>query len=444
MLATHRTLIEKDMQYNWHPCSQMKDYESFKPLVVSGASGNYIKLKEGKQIIDAISSWWCKSLGHQHPRLKKALLQQMERFEHIIFANTTHDLIVKLSEKLASLTSSLNKSFYAGDGSSAVEIALKMSVHARKILGETKKTKFLSLENSYHGETVGALSVSDIGIYRDPYQSMLFNTHFITNIPYVNTIDDPLWMDSSVNWNIIEKLLEPHIETTTAVIIEPILQGAGGMKIYSQDFLKRLCLWTKKHNIHLIADEIMTGIGRTGKMLASEYAMIEPDFLCLSKGLTSGWIPFSVVLTSDVIYQTFYDDYKAGKAFLHSHTFSGNALGASLALETLAIIEEENLCHRANQIGKYMYQKMLNVQAETKKITNVRTIGAVVAADLISQNVHRRLGFEVYQKAVALGALLRPLGNTIYWLLPLNTDFEVIDQLAEITKNALHLVDFGT
>lgn len=429
-------MIERDLQHIWHPCSQMKDYEQFQPLIVESAHGNYINLADGKKVIDAISSWWCKTLGHGHPRLKQALKIQLEKFEHVLFVNTTNETIVHLSEKLAQLTSHLNKVFYAGDGSCAVEIAMKMSLHARQIQGEFKRTKFIALENGYHGETAGALSVSDLGLYRDPYKAILFDTHLISSIPYVNSTSDPLWNDCSSYWEKTEEKLTPYAETATALILEPILQGAGGMKIYSQDFLKRLKAWTVNHNIHLIADEIMTGIGRTGKMLACEHASIEPDFVCLSKGLTSGWLPFSAVLTSEQIYQLFYDDYSTGKSFLHSHTFCGNPLAASVALEVLNIMAEENLCQRATYLEKIMLDAMCDIAEYTGKLTNIRGIGAVVAADLICDS-NRRLGFEIYQKATALGALLRPLGNTIYWLLPLTTQIDVIDELKDITQNAI-------
>ena len=276
-----------DAQFVWHPCSQMKDYELFKPLVIASANGSYLELSDGKKIIDAISSWWCKSLGHNHPALKQALLHQLERFEHVIFANTTNHLITRLSEKLAQLMPHLSKVFYASDGSSAVEIALKMSLHARVNEGNFKRTRFLALKNAYHGETLATLSVSDLGIYRTPYESALFKTPFI-EAPYVANTDDPVWNDARSFWIEAEKNLEHYCDTATALIIEPIVQGAAGMKIISKDFLERLADWAKAHDIHIIADEIMTGIGRTGKMLACEHTNIQPDFVCVSKGLTFG------------------------------------------------------------------------------------------------------------------------------------------------------------
>jgi adenosylmethionine-8-amino-7-oxononanoate aminotransferase len=430
-------MIERNLRHIWHPCSQMKDYEIFKPLEIVGAKGSHFELRDGRKIIDAISSWWCKSLGHQHPRLKKALLEQLDKFEHVILANTTNETIVAFSEKLTQLCPSLNKVFYASDGSCAIEIAMKMSLHARKILGDNKRQLFVSLENGYHGETLGAMSVSDIGLYKHPYSSMLFKTHHLSRVPYVNSIEDPTWNNCEDNWAHIEKQLAAYSDTATAVVVEPILQGAGGMKLYSQDFLGRLRQWTEKHDVHLIADEIMTGIGRTGKMLACEHAAIEPDFICLSKGLTSGWLPLSAVLTRQSIFDIFYDDYASGKSFLHSHTFSGNVLAASVGLAVLTIMEEEKMIKRAQEIGSVMLNHMLDIADSTKKLTNVRGIGAVVAADLIDNDSHPRLGFEIFQEAVKLGAYLRPLGNTLYWLPPLTIDDEDLFRLKQVTEMAI-------
>lgn len=435
-MLTDSELINLDLKHLWHPASQMKDYENFPPLVVVRAQGSYLELADGRKIIDANSSWWCKLLGHNHPRLKAALLKQVEQFEHVILANTTNQTIAQLSAELAQLVPSLNKVFYASDGACAVEIALKMSLHARRIRGEMKRTHFISLTNSYHGETVGAMSVSDLGTYRDAYQPLLFNTHFLTSIPYVNNIQDPLWLDCADAWGVMEQSLLPYRETATAVIVEPIVQGAGNLRIYSQDLLKRLRAWTQVHGVHLIADEIVTGLGRTGKMLACEHSGIEPDFLCLGKGLTGGWLPLSAVVTRDDIYQLFYADYSENKHFPHSHTFSGNALAAAIALQVLRILKEENICEKALVLEQLMAQKMQEIADDTKLLKNVRHIGAIVATDLVCLD-HQRRGFEVYKKAVELGALLRHIGNTVYWFPPLNIDEETINKLAEITRDAV-------
>ena len=429
-------LQKLDLHLNWHPCSQMKDYELFKPLVIEKAYDCYFELSDGKKIIDAISSWWCKSLGHQHPQLKNALLKQIEKFEHVIFANTTNETIIQLSKKLTQL-SHLDKVFYVGgDGSSAVETALKMSIHARKILGHKNRNQFIAFKNGYHGETIGALSVSDCGLYRKPYEKLLFDPIFIEPL-YVSGINDKNWNNASDHWNVIEKILTPHQDTATAIIFEPIVQAASGMKIYSQDFLSRICSWARENNIHIIADEIMTGIARCGKMLASEYANIQPDFVCLSKGLASGWVPLSLVLTTDAIYELFYDDYESGKSFLHSHTYSGNAIGAALALETLNIIEKNNYCDRAIELQTIMRMSMHKIAQKTGLIKNIRGIGAIIAADLVVGNSKDRIGFRFYQEAIRLGAFIRPLGNTIYWLPPLTISNEVLESLEEMTIQAI-------
>ncbi len=425
-----------DLQHNWHPCSQMKDYEQFKPLVIKRACGSYIELANGQKLIDAISSWWCKSLGHNHPALKKALLAQVEQFEHVIFANTTHEHIAKLSQQLSRFMPHLNKVFYAGDGSCAVEIAMKMSVHFRMLQGLSQRTQFIALKNGYHGETCATLSVSDLGIYRDPYKPLLFDPILIEP-PYVSGIDDPAWQDCEEHWQSVEKQLNHYRETATAIIFEPIVQGAGGMKIYSAAFLNKLASWAHANNIHLIADEIMTGIGRTGKILACEHANIKPDFVCLSKGLTSGWIPFSAVLTTQTIYDAFYDDYEKGKSFLHSHTYSGNALGVAVALATLEIIEKESLCDRARDLQITLRHHMQAIADHTGLLSNIRGIGAMVAADLVGNNLPARFGYQVFQEAVKLGALLRPLGNTLYWLPPLNISAETLSELKKITLQAI-------
>lgn len=337
--------------------------------------------------------------------------------------------------------SHLNKVFYASEGSSAVEIALKMSLHTRFNQGDLQRKHFIALKNGYHGETLGALSVSDVGLYRKPYEALLFETHFI-DVPYVSGAHDILWHDARQAWSQIVKSLEPYADTTTAIIIEPILQGAGGMKIVSPDFLSRLARWAKHHNIHLIADEIMTGFGRTGKMLASEHAGIAPDFICVSKGLTSGCLPLSAVITTDAIYEIFYDDYHTNKAFLHSHTHSGNALAASVALATLNVIQQDNLCDRANQLQSLMMANLKEISDKTGKLKNLRGIGAMVAADLITEDNNRRLGYDVFREAVKLGAFLRPLGNTIYWLPPLIIEQNTVEDLKNITLQSIQSVNF--
>lgn len=431
--------IQRDLKAFWHPCSQMKDYETFQPLLIKKTYDSYLELESGQKIIDAVSSWWCKALGHQHPRLRSALIRQAEQYDHVIAANTCQKPLVELSERLIELDPHFGKVLYASDGSCAVEMALKLSLHSRFIKNQTHKCQIMALENGYHGETIMTLAVSDLGIYKDAYKPWMFETSIIKNIPYVCDSNDPLWQNCSEHWHSIAQFIESHAQNLTAIVLEPIVQGAGGMKIYSADFLKRLGELTQHYDIHLIADEIMTGFYRTGKMFAYQHADIHPDFICLGKGLTGGWLPLSGVLLRDSIYQLFYDDYLKGKNFLHSHTHSGNILAAAVALEALNIMSEPGFEAGVNNLHTKMYQNLREIAEKTQLIKNVRGIGGIVAADLKEEAFQHiaRPGFALYQEAVQLGALLRPLGSTFYWLPPLTTDESTITELAIITEKAL-------
>lgn len=430
-------IIERDLNHIWHPCSQMKDYETFKPVPIIGAKGSYLELENGEKMIDAISSWWCKSLGHGDPRIKQALINQYDQFEHVILANTTNNTVVRLAERLAKITAPLDKIVFASDGSCAVEIAVKLSVHAHQLRGFKNKNKFAALQNSYHGETCMALGLSDLGLYRSPYNDLLPDVTFIQSIPYVNSRFDPLWSDCSSYWPAIEAQLKPQAESLAAIIVEPIIQGAGGMLIYSADLLKRLSEWAKANNVYLIMDEIFTGFGRAGAELAYQHSGIQPDFVCLGKGLTSGVLPLSAVMTATETYNLFYDDYETGKAFMHSHTHSGNALACACANACLDIYAEDQIYQQLPDLEQQLSKAMLNVAEQTGRLENIRYLGGVVAADLISDPKIKRFGYAVYQEAVKLGALLRPLGNTIYWCPPLNISKQTINDLENITIAAI-------
>lgn len=427
---------QRSVEHIWYPSSQMKDYEHFPVLPIKNASGIYLELEDGRKIIDAISSWWTKSLGHNHPRIKKALIEQAEHFEHAILANTTNATIIELSERLSALSPQLEKVFYASDGSSAVEIAMKLAVQAQAQRGEKNRTQFMALENSYHGDTALTLSVCNIGLFRDAYSAITHPYPFIKHVPYVNSKNHPLWNDCSDMWPAIETQLAEHADTLAGIIVEPIVQGAGGLKLYSQDFLKRLRNWCSDSKVYFIADEIMTGFYRTGLPLACQHADIEPDFLCLAKGLTSGWLPMSATLTTNEIYDLFYDDYESCKGFMHSHTFSGNVLAAATALETLKIYDDENIQQKVETLEPLLFSAMQEVANKTGKLENIRHIGAIVVAD-IKGSEGKRLGFETFKRAVKLGALLRPIGNTLYWLPPFTIKELEINRLRDITVQAL-------
>jgi adenosylmethionine-8-amino-7-oxononanoate aminotransferase len=425
----------------------MKDYEKFPPIQVAEAKGSIILTSDGKSIIDAISSWWCKSLGHAHPRISEAVRNQMERFEHVIMANTCNETLVELSERLAELAPPLRKTFYVDNGSTAVEVAMKMSLQYHAQTGHPEKNGFMALQNGYHGETILTLAAGDCDLYSSPYAPLTPEIAKIADIPRVTGPEDPKWLKMPEDdWLEIEKQLDAESETLSAILFEPILQGAGGMKLHSPDFLRRLAKWARGNNVHLIADEIMTGFGRTGKPLAVDHAGTTPDFICLSKGLTAGWGPMAAVLTSDLVYEAFYDDYFSGKAFMHSNTFCGHALSAAAALEAMKIYEEEDIFANVAERAPNLKRRMFDVAERTGALTNIRGVGFAVAADIVNPTTGEpfpkelRVGYECYRKAVELGALLRPLGDSIYFLPPLNTPDDILDELAEIAATALNAV----
>ncbi len=436
-MVNHNTLIERDLQHIWHPCSHMKDFEINPPIVINRAEGSYLYTDNGP-VIDAISSWWCKSLGHGHPAVINAIKAQLDRFEHVISANTTHPKIVELGEELYRLSGKQHV-FFASDGSSAVEIAMKLALHATQLKGQPERNQFIALKQGYHGETLATLSVSDLGRFKQPFESFGVDCHFLQNIPYVDTKDNSLWDNCDESWPLTLKELEAVKSRVCAIVLEPIVQGAGGMRCYSADFLQKLASWAKINDIYFIADEIMTGLGRTGKWLACEHAGVEADMICLSKGLTSGTLPLSCVLIDHSIYDLFYHDYDKGKSFLHSHTYSGNALAVSAAVATIKTMQSESIIQQAEALGTCMRDHFSAIATQTGKLTHQRSIGAWVAADLV-EHENPRIGYRVAREALKHGALLRPIGNSLYWLPPLNTHHNTIRKLTNITIKAINAV----
>lgn len=427
-------LLARDAAHIWPPCTPLRAEITIPRLVVDHAEGSYLYTQQGR-VIDAISSWWCKSLGHRPKPIIEAIQWQLNHFEHVISANATYQAQIDLAEVLSKLTRKQHL-FFASDGSSAVEIALKLARHAMQLRGKPNCRAVVALENGYHGETLGALSVSDAGQYRHPaYEGMGIDCRLIRDIPYVSGEDDPLWHDCSAVWPAIEAELDTIKTDVFAVILEPLIQGAGGMRLYSADFLKRLADWSKRHEIYLIVDEIMTGLGRTGRFLAIEYADINPDLICLSKGLTAGTVPLSCVLIDKEIYALF--EANPRDPFLHSHTYTGHALGVAAALATVNTCLRLAIHEQAARLGRYMHAKFETIAHKTGAIEQVRFLGAMVSGDLKMVS-GRCMGRALSRAALERGALLRPIGNTLYWMPPLNTPFEVIDELAWMTEQAIH------
>lgn len=430
MILTNLELKNRDLEVLWHPCTQMKDHETLPLTPIKKGSGVYLEDFDGNSYIDAVSSWWVNLFGHANPYINMKIKEQLDTLEHVILAGFTHEGVVRLSERLVALTpKDLEKCFYADNGSSAVEVALKMSYHAHLNDGKTKKL-FVSLTNSYHGETIGALSVGDVELYKDTYAPLL-----------IQSIQTPVPKDKSKESAIqaakaFEDLCKQRASEISAIIVEPLIQGAGYMHMYHPHFLELISEISKRYDLHLIADEVMVGFGRTGKLFACEHAGITPDFLVLSKGLTGGYLPLSVVLTTNEIYQKFYCDYNEFKAFLHSHSYTGNALACAAANATLDIFENENIIEKNLALSAYISSKLKKFEA-LENVGNIRESGMVFAFDLLGYDPSERIGLKVYEYGLKHGVLLRPLGNVVYFMPPYTITHEQIDKVLDVAYEAI-------
>jgi adenosylmethionine-8-amino-7-oxononanoate aminotransferase len=415
------SLTHRDLNVLWHPCTQMKDHE-FLPLIpIKNGKGVWLYDYKGQRYLDAISSWWVNLFGHANPKINDAIKQQLDQLEHVIFAGFSHQGAIELAERLTQMTH-LDRCFYAEIGSSAVEIALKMSFQYWQNQGQTKKIKFAHLENGYHGETLGALAVGDLGLYKKTFEALL---------PETIAIPVP---DSEESLACAEKLLAQHQNEICALIVEPLVQCAGHMRIYAPHYLKRLRQACERYHIHFIADEIAVGFGRTGKMFACEHADIIPDFMCLSKGLTGGYLPLSCVLTKESIYQAFYDTYESGKGFLHSHSYTGNPLAISAALATLDIFETENILEKNKLLIEHLSSCLKNL-SDDPHVHNVRQLGLIAAFDMID-NQNRR-GLKVYQYALENEMLIRPIGHTVYFMPPYVITPDEIEHMVSVAQHGV-------
>ncbi len=426
----NETLVREDLKYIWHPCTQMKDHETLPLIPVKSAKGLYLFDFEGNRYMDAISSWWVNLFGHSNPEINQKVKEQIETLEHVILAGFTHKPAVELARRLVELTpESLQKVFFADNGSSAVEVALKMSYHYHRNRGENRPL-FLSLTNSYHGETLGALSVGDVELYKKTYQPLLIRS-VQTPVPADQSLQSALDALESLS-----KLLDEQGGKIAAFIVEPLIQGAGGMHMYHPQYLKGARELTQKYGICLIADEIMTGFGRTGTLFGCEQSGIAPDFMLLSKGLTGGYLPLSVVLTTDSVYEAFYCDYSEQKSFLHSHSYTGNPLACSAALATLDIFASDNVLEENRKKSEYIAQK-LDKFRDFPNVKEVRQLGMVAAIELQGYESHERIGLKIYRYGLDHGVLLRPLGNVIYFMPPYIITFEEIDTMMQVAFGAI-------
>ena len=446
-MSSNTDLMRRDLAVLWHPCTQMKDHEQLPLIPIARGEGVWLHDFDGNRYIDAVSSWWVNLFGHANPRINAALKAQIDKLEHVILGGFTHEPVVELSEALVAMTPpGLNKCFYADNGSSAIEVALKMSFHYWKNIGLPKKTKFITLSNSYHGETLGALAVGDVALYKDTYAPLLMQAITVPSPDCFYRTSGETWEQHTRKmFAHMEATLAQHAQDACAVIVEPLVQCAGNMRMYHPVYLKLLRAACNKHNVHLIADEIAVGFGRTGTLFACEQAGITPDFLCLSKGLTGGYLPLSVVLTTDKVYDAFYADYTTLRAFLHSHSYTGNALACTAALATLKIFADDDVLAN-NRVLAARMGVALAPFVDHPHVAEVRQTGMIAAIELVKDRAAQtpydwteRRGLRVYQHALQRGALLRPLGNVVYFMPPYVITPEQIDLLAQIAAESIDI-----
>ena len=447
-MEKHSDLAARDLAVLWHPCTQMKDHERDMPLVgIRSGRGVWLEGYDGRRYIDAISSWWVNLFGHANPAISAAVAHQLQELEHVIFAGFTHEPAVDVAEALLRLAPpGLARCFLADNGSAAVEVAVKMSFHYWRNAGRPKKTRFITLANSYHGETLGALAVGNVALYKEIYAPLLMD---VITAPspdaYLREAGESAEDCARRMFAPMRALLEQHAHESAAVIVEPLVQCAGDMRMYHPIYLTLLREACDEFDVHLIADEIAVGFGRTGTLFACEQAGITPDFLCLSKGLTGGYLPLSAVLTRQQVYDAFYDEYANLRAFLHSHSYTGNPLACAAARATLGIFENEPVIERNRQLAARMASATAHL-ADHPHVSEVRQTGMILAIEMVRDRAHRepydyreRRGLAVYRHALEQGALLRPVGNVVYFMPPYVIAPEEIDLLAGIATSGIEL-----
>ncbi|KIZ50529.1 adenosylmethionine-8-amino-7-oxononanoate aminotransferase [Pseudomonas oryzihabitans] len=444
---TNHDWMRRDLEVLWHPCTQMKDHEQLPVIPIRRGEGVWLEDFDGKRYLDAVSSWWVNVFGHANPRINDRIKAQVDQLEHVILAGFSHQPVIELSERLVALTpAGLDRVFYADNGSSCIEVALKMSYHYWRNVGQPDKRRFVTLTNSYHGETVAAMSVGDVALFTETYQGLLLDTLKVPSPDCYLRPEGMDWEEHSRQMFVhMERTLAEHHASVAAVIVEPLIQGATGMRMYHPVYLRLLREACDRYGVHLIHDEIAVGFGRTGTMFACEQAGIRPDFLCLSKALTGGYLPLAACLTTDAVYQAFYDDYHTLRAFLHSHSYTGNPLACAAALATLDIFAEDDVIEANKPLARRMAEATAHL-AEHPQVGEVRQTGMALAIEMTADKARRtpypwqeRRGLAVYQHALSRGALLRPLGNVVYFLPPYVITPEQIDFLAEVASEGIDL-----
>ena len=431
----------------WHPCTQMKVHETLPLVPIFRGEGAWLFDFDGKRYLDAISSWWTNLFGHANPRISAAVAKQAGELEHVLLAGFTHEPAVQLAERLtARAPAGLTRCFFADNGSAAVEVALKMSFHYWQNRGRPQKQRFLTLSNSYHGETLGALSVGDVPLYRQTYRPLLLD---VITVPspdcYQRAVGESWEQHSRRAFAAMEQSLAQHAHELAAVIVEPLVQCAGSMRMYHPVYLELLRAACDHFEVQLIADEIAVGFGRTGTLFACEQAHITPDFMCLSKGLTGGYLPMSVVLTGERVYAAFYAEYRSQRAFLHSHSYTGNPLACAAALATLDIFAAEPVLERNRALAAHLATRLAPLAAHPH-VAEVRQTGMIAAVELVANKQTRtafdwqeRRGLRVYDHGLRHGMLLRPIGDVIYFMPPYVITEAEIDAMVAVAAAGIEI-----
>ncbi|WP_417284167.1 adenosylmethionine--8-amino-7-oxononanoate transaminase [Comamonas sp.] len=428
-----QTLEARSLAAVWHPCTQMKRHESAPPIAIERASGPWLYGTDGRRYLDGISSWWVNLFGHSHPHIRAALADQMERLDHVMLAGFTHAPVVELSERLSALTG-LGHAFYGSDGASATEIALKMSAHYWRNQGRSGKNRFVGLAGGYHGETVGALAVTDIALFREAYAPLVRLSDTVPSPDARQALPGETAADVARRAaKGLEQWLQAHHNQTAALIVEPLVQCAAGMAMHDAEYLRLARLLCDRYEVHLVVDEIAVGFGRTGSLFAHQQAGIQPDFICLSKGLTGGTLPLSAVLTTDAVYAAFYDDDVA-RGFLHSHSYTGNPLACRAALATLELFEQLDALAANRQLAQRISAAFAPLSAHPR-VRHARQQGMIWAWDIDSSlpDFSRRY----HAAAMERGLLLRPIGHTLYCMPPYVLNDEAVAHLSHMALEAL-------
>jgi adenosylmethionine-8-amino-7-oxononanoate aminotransferase len=441
--------IKRDLKVNWHPYMQMKDLTANPPILIERAKGIKLFDENRNYYYDTISSWWCNIHGHNHPAINRAIKKQLDRFEHVMFADFTHKLAIELSEKLLSIApGNFSRVFYSDNGSTAVETALKMSYQYRCNLGHSERKHFVSLDEGYHGDTLGTMGLSGVDQFHNVFTPIIvpsfkIPTPYCYRCPCKKTYP-------SCKLSCAEpfaKLLEKKANSITAVVLEPLVLGAAGMIMYPPAYLKRIADLASKHGVHLIIDEVATGFGRTGKMFAYEHVKnIKPDFICLSKGITSGTLPFAATLTTETIYRAFYADYEKGKTLQHGHTYTANPLGCAAALASLEIFRKEKSLEHVSDLAPWFHSE-LDKFGDLPNVGDVRHIGFIGVLELVADKktktpfpAKKRIGRQIYREGLKHHLLLRPLNNIVYFYLPICTTKNELSTILNSTHKVLKKV----